>query len=343
MTLDHEEREENEMSNNHLRLLEKKAKRMQLNQTPGRKKPELPPRSSHKPDKSAKKSRNNEQPEPNKGPVQPQRKRGKSPRTGSKSRGKFKVKTKTIVASESYAQNIGFGRQVNSPPLKTENVQTPSKPTPKTTPNVKKNKKRNQNNTTKEAKEAKTEKTEDIPRVSVEQDLRTNETLEGLEPEKIKTPKSKDKAQVTNTKKEEIAKRPKPRANLTHTPNPKRMPYNASLKPNRKAQTPNPKQLLRRERETLIAEELTSREYCLVLDLDETLIHFKNDNGRAKFLIRPYTYNFLRNLSEYYELIIFTAAQKEYADWILDKIDSKVLQIIIIIIIFLLRAYTHTL
>ena len=326
MTLDNEEREENEMSNNHLRLLEKKAKRMQLNQTPGRKKPELPPRSSHKPEKSVNKSRNNEQPEPIKAPVQPQKKRGKSPRTGSKSRGKFKVKTKTIVASESYAQNIGFGRQVNSPPLNTEKLQTPSKTKSKTPPNVKKNKKRNQNSKAKEAKEAKTEKTADLPRVSPEQDLRTNETLDALEPEQVKTPKSKDIAEVSKQKQEQIPKRPKPRANLTHTPNPKRMPYNASLKPNRKAQTPNPKQLLRRERETLIAEELTGRDYCLVLDLDETLIHFKNDNGRAKFLIRPYTYNFLRNLSEYYELIIFTAAQKEYADWILDKIDSKVIR-----------------
>lgn len=66
-----------------------------------------------------------------------------------------------------------------------------------------------------------------------------------------------------------------------------------------------------------------TRKYTLVLDLDETLIHFKNDLTKPKFLIRPYAYNFLKNLSSSYEIIIFTAAQKDYADWILDKIDSK--------------------
>jgi hypothetical protein len=66
-----------------------------------------------------------------------------------------------------------------------------------------------------------------------------------------------------------------------------------------------------------------SKKYTLVLDLDETLVHFKNENGKAKFLIRPYTYTFLKNLSFHFEIIIFTAAQKEYADWILNKIDSK--------------------
>lgn len=113
---------------------------------------------------------------------------------------------------------------------------------------------------------------------------------------------------------------------MSHTPNPK-LPYNANIHSKRKSQTPDPKAAARIiegiNRDTLIKDPLTDRKYCLVLDLDETLIHFKNDNGRAKFLIRPYTYNFLRNLRQYYELIIFTAAQKEYADWILDKIDSK--------------------
>lgn len=66
-----------------------------------------------------------------------------------------------------------------------------------------------------------------------------------------------------------------------------------------------------------------SRKYTLVLDLDETLIHFKNDVAKPKFLIRPNAYNLLKTASRHFEIIIFTAAQKEYADWILDKIDSK--------------------
>jgi hypothetical protein len=66
-----------------------------------------------------------------------------------------------------------------------------------------------------------------------------------------------------------------------------------------------------------------SKKYTLVLDLDETLVHFKNETGKAKFLIRPYAYSFLKNLSSCFEIIIFTAAQKDYADWILDKIDTN--------------------
>lgn len=64
------------------------------------------------------------------------------------------------------------------------------------------------------------------------------------------------------------------------------------------------------------------KQYTLVLDLDETLVHFKNETGKAKFLIRPHAYSFLRNMAGHFEIIIFTAAQKEYADWILDKIDQ---------------------
>ena len=66
----------------------------------------------------------------------------------------------------------------------------------------------------------------------------------------------------------------------------------------------------------------TPKQYTLVLDLDETLVHFKNEAGKAKFLIRPHAYSFLRNMAAHFEIIIFTAAQKEYADWILDKIDG---------------------
>ena len=67
----------------------------------------------------------------------------------------------------------------------------------------------------------------------------------------------------------------------------------------------------------------TNKRYTLVLDLDETLIHFKTENSKSKFLIRPHAYNILRNLNEHFELIIFTAAQKEYADFILNLIDTQ--------------------
>lgn len=67
-----------------------------------------------------------------------------------------------------------------------------------------------------------------------------------------------------------------------------------------------------------------TRLYTLVLDLDETLIHFEDlGKGKSRFLIRPYAKQFLKNVSEYYEVVIFTAAKKEYADFILDKMDPK--------------------
>lgn len=72
-----------------------------------------------------------------------------------------------------------------------------------------------------------------------------------------------------------------------------------------------------------INENKNDNKFTLVLDLDETLIHFESNGKKSKFLVRPYTYDFIFNLSQKFEIIIFTAAQKDYADWILDKIDRK--------------------
>ena len=66
--------------------------------------------------------------------------------------------------------------------------------------------------------------------------------------------------------------------------------------------------------------------YTLVLDLDETLIHFKsnpNNESSGKIMIRPYLYDFLKNIRKYYELIIFTAATQDYADPIIDAIEKE--------------------
>lgn len=59
--------------------------------------------------------------------------------------------------------------------------------------------------------------------------------------------------------------------------------------------------------------ELTKK-YCLVLDLDETLIHYKVDPSNSDdgdMLIRPYMFEFLNGLEKYYELILFTAGTEE--------------------------------
>ena len=63
-------------------------------------------------------------------------------------------------------------------------------------------------------------------------------------------------------------------------------------------------------------------EYTLVLDLDETIIHCI-DQQEITPLIRPGTKEFLSELSKYYEIVIFTASVKEYADTILNLIDKN--------------------
>lgn len=57
----------------------------------------------------------------------------------------------------------------------------------------------------------------------------------------------------------------------------------------------------------------------LVLDLDETLVHF--DVRRRIFKVRPLCIRFLEELSLLYEIVIFTAAHESYANFILDKLD----------------------
>ena len=52
----------------------------------------------------------------------------------------------------------------------------------------------------------------------------------------------------------------------------------------------------------------------LVLDLDETLIHYNEEEDF--FLMRPGCHQFIECLSELYELVVFTASMQEYADWV---------------------------
>ncbi len=68
-----------------------------------------------------------------------------------------------------------------------------------------------------------------------------------------------------------------------------------------------------------------TKELTLVLDLDETLISFQytNENKKEGILnLRPGLRIFLDEISQYYEIIIFTCATKEYASPILDKIEK---------------------
>ena len=69
-----------------------------------------------------------------------------------------------------------------------------------------------------------------------------------------------------------------------------------------------------------------TKNYTLVLDLDETLIHFKsnpNDDNSGLLQFRPFINEFLFGVSKFYELIVFTAATEDYADPIIDAIEKK--------------------
>ena len=84
----------------------------------------------------------------------------------------------------------------------------------------------------------------------------------------------------------------------------------------------------------------TAPAYTLVLDLDETLIHYVDGNHHSGedadvsleaeqneddscFYIRPGLNKFLTELSEHYELVLYTAAMRDYADYFLSQIDHK--------------------
>ncbi len=51
-----------------------------------------------------------------------------------------------------------------------------------------------------------------------------------------------------------------------------------------------------------------AKKYTLVLDLDETLVHYTDSPSGGQFLVRPHCKEFLREMSNYYEIVVFTAA-----------------------------------
>ena len=72
-------------------------------------------------------------------------------------------------------------------------------------------------------------------------------------------------------------------------------------------------------------KNIPNKKYTLVLDLDETLIHFRghpNDDSGV-LLFRPFLSEFLSNICNFYELVVFTAATQDYADPIINAIEQK--------------------
>ena len=62
--------------------------------------------------------------------------------------------------------------------------------------------------------------------------------------------------------------------------------------------------------------------YTLVLEFESILINTFNTNFGRAFFIRPYCFEFLEELNDLYEIIIFTSDDKESADNILNKVDK---------------------
>ena len=91
--------------------------------------------------------------------------------------------------------------------------------------------------------------------------------------------------------------------------------------------------------------KLSKNKKTLILDLDETLVHssfkpinynnvfhkpdillninFRSNNHNVYVLKRPYVHEFLREMNKIYNIIIFTASVKEYANPLLDTLDTE--------------------
>ena len=65
-------------------------------------------------------------------------------------------------------------------------------------------------------------------------------------------------------------------------------------------------------------------EYTLVLDLDETLVHyFMVKPTEGTYAVRPGCEKFLTEMGKMYEIVIFTAAMSDYADWVINDLDEE--------------------
>jgi hypothetical protein len=66
-----------------------------------------------------------------------------------------------------------------------------------------------------------------------------------------------------------------------------------------------------------LPEITKEREYCLVLDLDETLVHYFEVGSEGTFLVRPGCDQFLTEMAEIYEVVIFTAAMQDVSIYLI--------------------------
>ena len=74
----------------------------------------------------------------------------------------------------------------------------------------------------------------------------------------------------------------------------------------------------------IIRLPFTKKTKTLVIDLDETLTHthsYNSFDNSINFSIRPYALELLEFASQFFEVIVFTASIREYADKILNCLD----------------------
>ena len=63
--------------------------------------------------------------------------------------------------------------------------------------------------------------------------------------------------------------------------------------------------------------------YTLVLDLDETLVHYVEEENSAYVQVRPYADFFLEKLSKHFEIVLFTAAEEDYTGIVLNELNKN--------------------
>ena len=69
-----------------------------------------------------------------------------------------------------------------------------------------------------------------------------------------------------------------------------------------------------------------TKKFTLVLDLDETLLHFKIEDNNEEGIIklRPGIFKFLEEVSKYYELVLFSEASEDYVNLIMNSFEDNI-------------------
>ena len=70
--------------------------------------------------------------------------------------------------------------------------------------------------------------------------------------------------------------------------------------------------------------DINKYKYTLVLDLDETLVHYIEEENSAYVQVMPYLDYFLKELSKYFEIVLFAAAEEDYTDIVLKELNKNI-------------------